>query len=87
MGGCGGCGDGSGGGGGCGRVRVTHGRRGYIGAFQYAQTDNVVPVFDERTVARITCFKCNQQGHFDEFCLELVEGEQMHINAVEIDEL
>ena len=33
----------------------------------------------------ITCFKCNKRGHFTDFFPEIVEGEQMHQDAIEID--
>ena len=58
----------------------------YTGAFQYAQTEDIVPGSDGRTIARITCFKCNKQGHFADFCPEVIESEQMYANSVEIGE-
>ena len=57
-----------------------------MGAFQYAQTDEVITGTDGRTKPRITCFNCQKLGHFADMCPDIVTGEQMHQNAVEIDD-
>ena len=52
---------------------------------QYAQQNaEIVPGSDGRTVARITCYRCQKMGHFADFCPEVVSGEQLHINAYEV---
>ena len=77
-------------GGGRGSREYTGGRQGgrgreQVGAFQYAQTDEVITGTDGRTKPRITCFNCQKLGHFADMCPDIVTGEQMHQNAVEID--
>ena len=61
------------------------GGRGYTSGMQYAQQNaEIVPGSDGRTVARITCYRCQKMGHFADFCPEVVCGEQLHINAYEV---
>ena len=57
----------------------------YRSAFQFAQSDSVVPGSDGRTVARTLCFKCQKMGHFADFCPTLVEGVVQNNIAEEVE--
>ena len=52
---------------------------------KFAQQARIIPGSDGRTIAHIKCFKCNKMGHYSDCCPDAVEGDQMHINAYEIE--
>ena len=62
--------------------------RGRVGVMQFTQSPEATPGSDGRTVARITCFKCNKTGHYSDFCPDNIEGnidgEQNFVNAYEL---
>ena len=57
----------------------------YMNVFQFAQSDNVVPGSNGRTVVRILCFRCQKMGYFADFCPTLVEGVVQNNIAEEVE--
>ena len=66
------------------RGKRGRGGRGGVSGLHFAQTTDIVPGSDGRTVARIMCYMCNKHGHYSDFCPEVTEGEQMHMWAYEM---
>jgi len=54
--------------------------------FALGGNTDVVPGSNGRTVAHITCFKCNKLGYFADFYSDGLEsGKQYHMNVVKLE--